>query len=180
MGLTPFPNWEWVWLLRKSTRDRVKERRWWAGESHMTSRAVGERAARHAARALAHRECPALAARRHLPRGRRPQSQGSRPRQHRHSALPCPRCRACRQEQGLTVREAQTRRLGRRVPAQDARSNAILITPTNPLAATRISQLRPSWRWRMSKNPVQFQKGMSLEAFLSEYGTEVQCRAAST
>jgi hypothetical protein len=30
----------------------------------------------------------------------------------------------------------------------------------------------------MSKNPVQFQKGMSLEAFLSEYGTEVQCRAA--
>ncbi len=30
----------------------------------------------------------------------------------------------------------------------------------------------------MSKNPVQFQKGMSLEAFLSEYGTEDQCRAA--
>jgi hypothetical protein len=28
----------------------------------------------------------------------------------------------------------------------------------------------------MSKNKVQFQKGMSLPDFLKEYGTEVQCR----
>lgn len=30
----------------------------------------------------------------------------------------------------------------------------------------------------MAKNPVQFQKGLSLDAFLSEYGSEEQCRRA--
>jgi transposase-like protein len=30
----------------------------------------------------------------------------------------------------------------------------------------------------MSKNKIQFQKGLSLPAFLEQYGTEEQCRAA--
>uniref|UniRef100_UPI00286F06E6 transposase n=1 Tax=Desulfobulbus sp. TaxID=895 RepID=UPI00286F06E6 len=30
----------------------------------------------------------------------------------------------------------------------------------------------------MAKNTIQFQKGMSLPQFLSQYGTEKQCRAA--
>jgi len=30
----------------------------------------------------------------------------------------------------------------------------------------------------MAKNPIQFQKGLSLTDFLAQYGTEEQCRAA--
>ncbi len=30
----------------------------------------------------------------------------------------------------------------------------------------------------MARNPIQFQSGLSLPAFLDQYGTEEQCRAA--
>jgi len=30
----------------------------------------------------------------------------------------------------------------------------------------------------MAKNPIQFQKGLSLTDFLAQYGTEEQCRTA--
>ena len=85
------------------------------------------RTAAHQARALGHREPPALAARRRARRGHEPHAQGQRPGQPRHAAPPRAQHRAHRQEQRITRRQAPKSRLERRRTDQDARPNAIAL-----------------------------------------------------
>ncbi len=79
------------------------------------------------ARALGHREQPALGARRDLRRGPRPQPRGPRPRKPRHPAKTRPQPAAIGQARTLHPTQTQALRLVRRLRPHHPRPNAIAV-----------------------------------------------------